>query len=205
NKTFLHLLLALTVIYFFGYGIVGQWLPAFFVRSHGMKSGEIGTWFAMIWGVCGILGTYLGGELASHYASQNERLQLKVMAIVFASFAVISPFIFLAPNHYWAFAVMGVLAVAWRTTDGPLFATIQTLVPARMRAMSIAVVYLFGNLIGMGLGPLAAGALSDAFRPWAGEESLRYALLVVCPGYLWAGWHFLRGSNTVASDIEAVE
>jgi hypothetical protein len=63
---------------------------------------------------------------------------------------------------------------------------------------------LFANLIGMGLGPLAAGALSDALRPLFGEESLRYALLALCPGYLWAGWHLWQASKTVASDLEVV-
>jgi hypothetical protein len=70
-----------------------------------------------------------------------------------------------------------------------------------MRAVSVAIIYLFANLIGMGLGPLAAGALSDAFRPWAGEESLRYALLALCPGYLWAAVHIFWSSRTVFGDL----
>ena len=88
---------------------------------------------------------------------------------------------------------------------GPLFATIQTIVPERMRAVSIAIVYLFANLIGMGLGPLAVGGLSDALRPAFGDESLRYALLILCPGYVWAGFHAWRGSNTVATDIALLQ
>ena len=203
NTTFRHLLLCFSVVLFFGYGIL-QWQPAFFIRSYGLRTGELGTWFAVIYGIGGILGTYLGGELASRHAGQNERLQLKVMAVVYASFALISTFVYLSRNRYLAFGLMGLAAVVGGTTTGPLFATIQTLVPQQMRAMSIAMVYLFANLIGMGLGPLAAGALSDALRPWAGEESLRYALLTLCPGYLWGGWHLWRASKTVTSDLAVV-
>src|SRR5690606_21609112 len=87
--------------------------------------------------------------------------------------------------------------------QGPILATIQTLVPAHMRAMSLALLYFIGNLVGMGLGPLAAGALSDALRPWAGEESLRYALFIFCPGHLWAAWHLWRASQTVVLDVAA--
>ena len=47
-----------------------------------------------------------------------------------------------------------------------MFALIQSLVPERMRAMSIALLFLCANLIGIGLGPLAVGALSDALRYW---------------------------------------
>jgi hypothetical protein len=74
-----------------------------------------------------------------------------------------------------------------------------------MRAMAIALVYFFSNLIGMGVGPLMVGALSDGLRPWLGEESLRYALMMLCPGYLWAAWHLWRASRTVFRDIEQAQ
>lgn len=70
--------------------------------------------------------------------------------------------------------------------------------------MRPTLVLLVANLIGMGLGPLATGALSDALRPWASEESLRYALLTLAPGYCWAGWHAWRASATVARDLAAM-
>jgi MFS transporter, Spinster family, sphingosine-1-phosphate transporter len=202
NVTFRHLVMCFSIAHFFGYGIL-QWKPAFFIRSFGLETGELGTWFAFIYGIGGVAGTYLGGELASRYAANNESLQLKGLAIAYILFGMVSAGIYLSPNHYWAFGLMIFAAVGGGTTAGPMFATIQTLVPPRMRAMSIATIYLFANLIGMGLGPLAAGILSDTFRPWAGEESLRYALLVLCPGYLWAAWHLWRGSKTVTRDLRA--
>jgi hypothetical protein len=70
-----------------------------------------------------------------------------------------------------------------------------------MRAVSLALIYLFANLIGMGLGPLATGALSDLLQPKFGAQSLRYALVMLCPGFLWVAWHFWRASRTVVLDI----
>jgi hypothetical protein len=61
------------------------------------------------------------------------------------------------------------------------------------------------NLIGMGLGPLAAGALSDSLQPHVGGESLRYALLILCPGYFFAAYHLWRASSTVAHDVSAAQ
>lgn len=203
NVTFRHLLLCFSVVYFFGYGIL-QWQPAFFIRSYGFQTGELGTWFAMIYGVGGLLGTYWGGEWASRRAANNERSQLRALAVAYSSFGVLSAPIYLATNQYLAFGLMSITAVVGAAATGPLFATIQTLVPQHMRATSIAIIYLFANLIGMGLGPLATGALSDALHPWLGEESLRYALLALCPGYLWGGWHLWRASKTVARDLEEV-
>ena len=204
NTTFRHLLFCFSIVSFFGYGIL-QWKPAFFMRSFGLATGELGTWFAVIYGLGGLLGTYLGGELAARHAAHNERLQLKVMAVANSSFGVLSACIYLSPNQYLAFAFLALATVGGYMVTGPLFATIQTLVPERMRAMSIALIYLFANFVGIGLGPLAAGALSDAFRPFVGEESLRYALLVLCPGYFWSAWHLWRASRTVKRDLEATQ
>jgi MFS family permease len=204
NRTFRHLIFCFSVTSFFGQGI-SKWQPTFFVRSYGLTTGELGTWFAVIYGLGSMVGIYLGGEWASRRAANNERLQLKTMAIVYSSFGLISACVYLSPDSRLAFGLMGIAAVGGATINAPLFATIQTLVPERMRATSIALIYLFANLIGMGLGPLAAGALSDALRPWVGAESLRYALLALCPGYLWGGWHLWQASSTVTLDLEAAQ
>ncbi len=203
SATFRHLLLGYSVACLFGYG-VWQWKPAFFMRSYGLGTGEVGTWLAAIYGVSGVLGLYWGGELAARRAAHNEALQLKAIAVAYCIFGAVSAGMYLSPNRYLAFALLALSTVGVYTTHGPMFATIQTLVPPRMRATAIAVIYLFSNLIGMGLGPLAAGALSDTFRPMAGEESLRYALLALCPGYVWAAWHLLRASKTVTRDLQGL-
>jgi predicted MFS family arabinose efflux permease len=201
NATFRHLLLCFAVVTLFGSGI-GQWQPTFFVRTYGLKTGDLGTWFTVVSGGGGMLGTYLGGACASRYAASNERLQLRTMAVLCSSFSLVSACIYLSTNYYLAFALIGIGAIGLGTVIGPLFATIQTLVPARMRAVAISVVFLVSNLIGAGVGPLTVGALSDSLRPLAGEASLRYALIALCPGYIWGGWHLWQAARTVCSDLQ---
>ena len=202
NVTFRHLLYSFSVLYFFSYGIA-QWQPAFFVRSFGLKTGELGTWFAVVYGLGGLVGTQLGGVLASRYAPHNEPLQLKAMAVANAIFnTVIWAFIYFSHSYRSAFAWMAFSTLGANTTIGPMYAITQTLVPARMRATALAIILLFANLIGMGLGPLAVGVLSDMLRPLLGQESLRYALLIFTPGYLWV-WHLWHASRTVANDVKA--
>lgn len=82
---------------FLGHGI-GQWKPAFFVRSDGLQTGEPGTWFSLIYGIGSVVGMYCGGEWACRRAANDERLQLKAMAIAYCCFAVISACIFLSPD-----------------------------------------------------------------------------------------------------------
>jgi MFS family permease len=200
NTTFRHLLCGFSVIYFFGAGIA-TWQPAFLMRSYGMDTGALGTWFTVIYGLGGLLGTYWGGEWASRYAAGDERRQLKAIAAAYCVFGVISSGVYFAPNQYVAFALMGVGAVGVNMAIGPIFGTLQTLIPERMRALSVALIYLFANLIGLGVGPLLAGALSDVLTPRLGSESLRYALLALCPGYIWGAWHYWRASGTVLGDM----
>lgn len=194
NTTFCHVLLCLSVMFFFVYGIQ-QWQPTFFIRSYSLTSAQIGVAFAAVYGAGGLIGTYLGGAWASKHAAGNECLQLKGMALTLAASAVFATGTYLSRSASVSLVLMGGQMLALTAINGPVLSIVQTLVPENMRAVAIALVLMFANLIGMGLGPLAAGALSDAFRPWAGEESLRFALLALGPGLLWAAWHAWRASR----------
>lgn len=203
NATFRNLLFAYSLMSFFASGI-GKWQATFLIRSFGMTSGELGTWLTLTYSIGGVLGLHVGGRLATRYAARNEALQLRSMAFVMACFVIIEALIYQAPNKYVAFTFMALATISGAATSAPLFATIQSLVPERMRALAIALIMLIANLVGMGLAPLAVGVLSDVLATSAGVESLRYALLAMCPGYLWVGWHILRASRTVARDLDAV-
>ena len=199
-RAFRHLLICFSVWYFFGYGLL-QWTPAFFVRSHHLVTGELGLWLALIYGAGGAVGTYFGGEWATRFARGNERLQLLVCMGAFSLYGLLFLGVFLPSNKYLSFTALALANVGGSVVAGPLLGTMQTLVPQHMRATSVAMVYLFANLIGMGLGPLAAGSLSDTLRPMFGDESLRYALVILSPGYIWASWHLWLASKTIVADM----
>ena len=202
SRTFRHLQLCLAVSYFFSYGI-GQWLPSFFIRSYGMSTGELGTWIAIVVTAAGLTGSYLAGEGATRLAPNNEALQLKAVAVGFIAAGALMMPAYLVSNRYVAFLLLGLSSVGMAVANGPVFSTIQTLVPERMRAVAFAILYLGANLVGMGLGPLAVGIMSDAFRTWAGEESLRYSLLALVPGYFWVSWHAWRAAASVTAELKA--
>jgi len=203
QKTFRNLALFYAITAFFNTGVL-QWQPAFFLRTYGLQTGELGSWIAGIYGAGTLVGTYLGGEWASRRAGRNEPRQLKVMAIANACAGSVAAFTYLSANWHWAFLWMLLWCMVGTIAIGPVFATIQTLAPARMRATAISLIYLLANLIGMGLGPLAAGALSDALQKWFAADSLRVALLALCPGYVWAGWYLWKASKTVSGDLARV-
>ena len=204
NATFRCVLATQCVIIFFVRGI-GVWQASFFIRSYGMKIEQLGLYFSFVYGLGSLLGNYAGGYLASRYAPSNERLQLRALAVVNVLFGALSACVYLSRDLYISLALLG-LAVAGGTLHyGPMFATTQTVVPERMRATSIALIYLFSNLVGGGLGPLVVGALSDVLHPHFGAESLRYALLAVCPACLAGTWLLWQAARSVVADTEVVD
>ena len=89
-----------------------------------------------------------------------------------------------SPTLAWAlFLVPHGLNILWL---GPVTTAIQHLVPAEMRATASASFLLINNLVGLGLGSLVMGALSDAMTVRFGADALRYAAVGTLGFYLVA-------------------
>ena len=204
NKTFRQLLLGWMIVSFCSAGIY-QWLPAFFIRSFAMGTAELGGWYTLIFGFGGAVATFLGGVLASRYASSRESLQLKVIALLYCFFGTTTVGMFLSTTLPLALVMLSFGAVGVCAISAPLLAIIMALVPERMRAQSVAILYLCSILVGNGLGPLAVGMVSDLLRPALGDESLRYASIAFCPAYLWGAWQLWRASRTVSHDVSPLD
>lgn len=205
RPAFRQILMCLSVDYFVGYGIL-QWQPSFYTRSFGLARGEMGMLFALSHGVAGLIGTWLGGEWATRAAAGDERRQLRAITLVLAVTGLLAVGIYSARSVYLAIALGALSSAILNFINGPLFAAIQSLAPPRLRSTATALVFLCANLIGMGLGPLAVGGLSDAMHPLAQAESLRFSLLAMGPvSYFWAAWHANRASRSIGDDLSVAD
>jgi MFS family permease len=71
-----------------------------------------------------------------------------------------------------------------------------------MRALTSAVFFFFINLIGLGLGPLIVGYLSDTFTAGGDENPLSAAMLIVgCIASVWGCVHYVLASRHIREDI----
>ncbi|MCW6533462.1 spinster family MFS transporter [Sphingomonas lycopersici] len=176
QRSYRYIVLGTAMSAFSGYGITA-FVPAFLIRSHGMGSTEVGLIFALIVGLGGGLGTYATGRIADLAARrggiQRNLLVPAVAAIIATPFWV--PF-FLSGKVAVAIAAAVIPVSLSASFIGPCIATIQTITPPAMRARAAAIQLFVGNLIGLGLGPLVIGVLSDLLRPLLGADSLRYAM-----------------------------
>jgi predicted MFS family arabinose efflux permease len=187
---------------FVGYGAV-NFVPAYLMRSFGMSSGDVGTALALIFGIVGGAGTFLGGYFADRLGRRDVRWNLWLITACVAGGAPFAFGVYLAPTATVALSFFLVPAAVGTIYLGPSLALVQGLVPLRMRTVSSAVLLFVINIIGLGLGPQMVGVVSDLLTPRFGDESLRYALLIVGLVNLWSALHFYLASRTLKQDLAA--
>ena len=175
SRAFVLLVIAGSAASFLSYGKT-TWTTIFFQRTHDLSPGQVGLWFGVIGGVGGILGTWLGGYLADRFGATNRRHVLSAPAIGMALAVPLAIAAYQAPSWPLALALIFVPQVFNSLYYGPCYSAAQGLVPLRARAIAAASLLFFQNLIGLGLGPLFFGMLSDWLQPTYGGESVRYVL-----------------------------
>ena len=73
--------------------------------------------------------------------------------------------------------------------------------PLRMRAVATSLVLFIQTLVGLGLGPVIVGMISDHLKITTGEAlSLRYGLVAVGVVNIWAALHYFLAARTVRRD-----
>ena len=201
-RAFRHLSFAGALHAFVGYG-VGLFIPAFFMRVHGFGLAETSTYLFLI-GLTGIIGTYLGGYLGDRMGKKDKRWYMGIpgiATIISVPFAVL---FYTTGDPMLAIVLAIPGAILGPMYLGPTFAMTQTLVPPAMRSTASAILLFVLNLIGLGLGPVFAGFLSDTLRPGYGEESIRYSLLILTvAGNIWSALHYYLASRTLREDLVA--
>ena len=200
-RSFRHVALGSALYAFVGYSAT-TWLPPFLARSHGMSPGDIGTALALIIGIGGGIGVYLGGVLADRFSRGDPAGALRVP--VWAMLIAFPPgfVVYLAESTALALAAFVLPAFLGLMYQAPAFAVTQSLATPMMRATASAVLLFVINIIGLAMGPAVTGALSDALEPRFGADSLRYALLIVSLGLLWSALHFKLAARSLAADRE---
>lgn len=201
-KSFRHLSFAAALHGFVGYG-VGLFLPSFFIRIHGYSLKETATYLFLI-GLTGMIGTFFGGYLGDKFGVKDKRWYAGIPGIATLVSIPFGIAFYTCDDPTLALFLAVPGAILGPMYLGPTFAMTQTMVTPAMRAMASAILLFVLNLIGLGLGPVAAGYLSDVLRPEYGEESIRYSLLILSViGGSWATLHYYLAAKTLRGDLEA--
>lgn len=201
RRSFRHMALGAALNAFCGYSIA-NWTASFMIRSHGMNTGELGTWLAMIIGVGGAIGVFFGGVVADRLGPRDMRWYMWLPALCGLFCLPFMAGVYLAEGPYTALLFSIVPGVFFNVYLGCTLATTHALVGLRMRATASAILFLVINIIGLGAGPWSIGLLSDYLEPSLGVDSLRYAMLYVLPAVMaWSVCHFFMASRNLRKEL----
>lgn len=184
------------------YGL-GTWLASFFIRYHGLSTAQAGVLLAVAFGLVGMFGIVAGGWLGDRAARRDARGYAWVAA---AGLAVATPcywLAFAATDLTLAIAALVPAVAASHAISAPAFAIVHGVVSDDTRGTGVALFMFVGNVLGIGLGALAIGALSDAFAGAAGENALRYSLLAIVSIGWVAAAGFLATAPAVSREWRA--
>lgn len=218
-----HLAAAATLVAFVGYGFA-SFYGAFFVRIHGMHYGELGLALGVMVGITGATGAWSGGAIADHFRRRDVAATLRAPAVVLIAATPLFIAGLLVADKWLALVLIAAPTFAATFYYGPTFASVQGLARPQTRAMAVAIFIFISSLVGMGAGPVFAGALSDAFahvqmRAELGENfarickaggavcraaeasGVRRAILVLSLFNVWAAVHFLFAARTLKRDL----
>jgi uncharacterized membrane protein YeaQ/YmgE (transglycosylase-associated protein family) len=202
SRAFVMLVIAASLTAFLSYG-KGVWATILFIRSYGLSPGETGLALGVTLGLAGVVGTWAGGWLADKFGAGDKRHILTAPAI---GMVIAAPILFAAysSTDWRVCLVLLILPTLLNSLYyGPTYGCVQGLVRPQTRAVASAVMLFGQNLIGLGLGPLFFGMLSDAFKPMAGDDSVRWVLF----GAAWLGiipaFFFWRASLRLGASLKS--
>ena len=182
-----------------GYGLA-TWIPSVLIRSYGLQLSNAGFYMGGLLLIGGVIGVLAGGLLADRLGHGKSKKWYALLPAL-AWLITVPCYLFgLVTDNLWvAFVPLligNALNILWL---GPVVTSIQHLVEPRMRATASSMFLLINNFIGLGLGPLLIGAVSDELRSTYGPDSLRIAAMTALAFYavaavlaLWASRYLSR-------------
>jgi predicted MFS family arabinose efflux permease len=202
TKTIRQMAIALA-IYSMGANAMIVFTAPFLMRSHEMSSSSTGMSLGLLYGIAGVAGTLFGGLIGDWLGKHDARWRLWAPALALAGAAPFTLAAWFVPSAQMSVLLLAVPKFSNLLYIAPIFVALQSLVPAHMRATGSAFLLFFNSLVGVSIGPLVTGVVSDWLEPTFGQHALRYALCFVVLTQLWAAVHFFVAARTLESDRAA--
>ena len=173
NLVYRRVLIAHTLAVFVGYAFF-SWLAALYLRQFELSQSGVGALIGTMNLVCGVPGLLLGGYLADRLGSSDPRWRVRLPAL---ALCIALPAYFSAlwtSSVVAASTLFGMGIFAYQVSHGPGLAVVQLVVQPEARAQAAAYIFFFSNLVGLGMGPLLVGYLSDISAQRFGDASLAF-------------------------------
>ncbi|MGN6819482.1 MAG: spinster family MFS transporter [Sphingomonas sp.] len=192
------ILYAVVIYFFMGYGAL-VFIVSLMTRLFGMNVQEAGASFGTMSMIAALLGNLLGGQLGDRLARRNFANLPRTSGWAM----IISAPLFMVALMQSSMAAMQVplflAMLALNVMAAPMFSSLYLVCEPHRRATALSIVLLFANLVGLGLGPVLTGFISDTLTPTYGPaEGLRWGLVAVCSVMIVGGAFMLRAARYIA-------
>jgi MFS family permease len=142
----------------------GQFAIVWLERERGFGLGEISTTYGLIYIVFGTAGTLLGGMLSDWYQARFKGGRVRFLAyLMLCMTPILISFRFVDTSSTLFYVLMAGSMFGISSIYGPIFSTVQDITPARLRGVMTGLLLVGCNLLGVGIGAMMTGGLSDVF------------------------------------------
>ena len=156
----------------------GQFAIVWLERERGFGIGEISATYGLVYIIFGTAGTFLGGILSDWYQARYRGGRVRFLALLMLAVTpLLILFRFVEPSSALFYIGMAAGMFSVSSFYGPAFSTVQDLTPVRLRGVMTGLLLVACNLLGLGIGAMMTGVLSDVFSANNIFEPLTKALL----------------------------
>lgn len=157
------------------------WTPAVFMRVHGWSAPQIGLWLGLLILACGAPGSYFGGWMVDLLRGRGVTdAPLKVGAFAFAGCGVAGTLAPLMPTPMLSLLLLGPAIFLLFTPFACAPTALQLIVPNEFRSQVSAVYLSVISLVGITVGPIVVGLLTDYVFHSPAEARYSLAIVVGC-------------------------
>ncbi|MFV3074353.1 spinster family MFS transporter [Niveispirillum fermenti] len=202
KPSYRNMIYSMTFYFLVSYGAL-IFLASFMVRVHQIDLATVGMIIGIQSAVGAVIGNLAGGALADKLAKRDPAWLARMPGWGLLLVAPFYQVAFLMPDMVSMLAVLSVTGIVLTGAVPSMFSALHVVCGSPRRAMAVALVFFFANLIGLGLGPVATGLISDMLAPSLGPaESLRYALIIILLALVPSGIFMLRAARHLNADAE---
>ena len=204
GKAMRRLLLVAAIGPLSGYGLL-IFGAVFFQRVHHLTVGQAGVTFGVVNGLAMASGVWLGGMLGDRMRRRDPRQIMTWPSLAFMASAPLTVAALFAPSALTANLLFFPAILLLYLYVGPYYSAVQGLVRPQARAVASATVLFLQNLLGLGLGPVVLGYISDSLKPTYGAESIRYAMAIATIFALIAAFILWSSRKYLAEELDRYE
>jgi predicted MFS family arabinose efflux permease len=201
KRTYVLVNFSMIMFYFVSYGAT-SWFPAYLDRVMQIGLAQIGAVYGPASSLATFVGTVLGGVVADRLAARDRRWLGWFPA---ATLVISFPLFMLALRSASSdlFIVLASFGMVFLTAALPaMLSLLHSVCGSARRAMAVAMLYFFANLLGLSFGPLITGMLSDHFTQTSGPVGLRFGLMAAILFLLPASLALATAGSIMERDAE---